>query len=140
MEKLNKTRAFLTEFIIVILFFSVAAVITMELYAEANNMNNENGWLSDSVIHTQSVAEKIKAGVIYYNDEGIYTKYLNEDMEYVEKEQAFFEEKVIVSILGTDIEKDAGTLYSYDIVIDNIDSGKEIYSLNVRQYVSKEVQ
>lgn len=140
MEKLNKTRAFLTEFIIVILFFSVAAVITMELYAEANNMNNENRWLSDSVIHTQSVAEKIKAGVIYYNDEGIYTKYLNEDMEYVEQEQAFFEEKVIVSILGTDIEKDAGTLYSYDIVIDNIDSGKEIYSLNVRQYVSKEVQ
>ncbi|MBQ6814913.1 MAG: hypothetical protein IJP13_05190 [Lachnospiraceae bacterium] len=140
MEKLNKTRAFLTEFIIVILFFSVAAVITMELYAEANNMNNENGWLSDSVIHTQSVAEKIKAGVIYYNDEGIYTKYLNEDMEYVEKEQAFFEEKVIVSILGSEIENDAGTLYSYDIVIDNIDSGKEIYSLNVRQYVSKEVQ
>lgn len=139
MEKLNKTRAFLTEFIIVILFFSVAAVITMELYAEANNMNNENRWLSDSVIHTQSVAEKIKAGVIYYNDEGIYTKYLNKDMEYVDQEQAFFEEKVIVSILGTEIE-DAGKLYSYDIVIDNIDSGKEIYSLNIRQYVSKEVQ
>ena len=47
---------------------------------------------------------------------------------------------VFRTMLGSEIENDAGTLYSYDIVIDNIDSGKEIYSLNVRQYVSKEVQ
>ena len=84
MKKLNKTRAFLTEFIIVILFFSIAAVITIQLYAKANDTSNKNKELIDAVICAQTIAENIKSEIAVYNSEGIYIKYRDKDMNYVD--------------------------------------------------------
>ena len=139
MDKLNKTRAFLTEFIIVILFFSVAAVITMQLFVVANNHSDDNKRISDAVIHAQTVAENIRAGVIYYVKEGIYSEYLDENMELVDESEAVYIEKVIVSI-SQEESTAAGDVYDYDIVISDADSDEVWYSLSFKQYQSKEVQ
>jgi hypothetical protein len=138
MQKLNKTRAFLTEFIIVILFFSIAAVITIQLFANANDKSNKNEELIDAVICAQTVAENIKSEIAIYNSEGIYTKYRDKDMNYV-SEKDYFEEKVIVSVVDSAISE-AGMLYNYEIIILNSITNEEIYSLNMSKYVSKEVQ
>lgn len=138
MQKLNKTRAFLTEFIIVILFFSIAAVITIQLFAKANDKSKKNEELIDAVICAQMVAEQIKSEVALYNSEGIYVKYRDEDLNYV-NEKDYLEEKVIVSAVD-DISSEAGILYNYEIIIINSNTDEEMYSLIMSKYVSKEVQ
>ena len=137
MKEHNKTRAFLMEFIIVILFFSIAAVITLQLFANANNKSEANDDMIDAVICVQSVAENIRAEVSEYNEEGIYTKYLDNDFNYV-TEDAYYEEKVIVSI-SNEHSLDIGTLFEYEIIISSVEDSKEIYSLKMSKYVSKEV-
>lgn len=138
MRKLNKTRAFLTEFIIVILFFSIAAVITIQLFANANDKSNKNEELIDAVICAQMVAEQIKSEATLYNSEGIFIKYRDKDMNYVSKED-YFEEKVIVTIDDA-TSSEAGVLYNYNIIIINSITDEEVYSLVMSKYVSKEVQ
>lgn len=138
MKEHNKTRAFLMEFIIVILFFSVAAVITLQLFANANSKSEANKDMINAVILAQSVAENIRAEVSVYNKEGIYTKYLDSDLNYVE-EEGYYEEKVIVSLVE-EKSSDIGGLYEYEIIISSIRDDKEIFTLTMSKYVSKEVQ
>lgn len=138
MKEHNKTRAFLMEFIIVILFFSVAAVITLQLFANANSKSEANKDMINAVICAQSVAENIRAEVSVYNKEGIYTKHLDSDLNYVE-EEGYYEEKVIVSLVE-EKSSDIGVLYEYEIIISSIRDDKEIFTLTMSKYVSKEVQ
>lgn len=138
MKEHNKTRAFLMEFIIVILFFSIAAVITLQLFAHANSKSEANNDMINAVVCAQSVAENIRAEVSVYNGEGIYTRYLDNDLNYVENE-AYYEETVIVSLVE-EKSSDIGMLYEYEIIISNVKDNKEIFTLTMSKYVSKEVQ
>lgn len=138
MREHNKTRAFLMEFVIVVLFFSVAAVITLQLFANANNKSEDNDDMINAVICAQTVAENIRSEVSEYDDEGIYIKYMDRDMNYVD-EEAYYEEKVVVSI-DKEASSELGQLYNYKIIIIDSNKNKEIYSLNLSKYVAKEVQ
>ena len=139
MERLNKTRAFLTEFIIVILFFSVAAVIAINLYVEADQRNDESVLKSLLSMQVQSVAENIRAQKDNYSSIGMYTEYLDEDMCTIDEKKAQYMQKIIVSVVGDKVMT-TGREYKYDIVISDIDSEEELFSLTFRQYVSGEVQ
>ena len=138
MREHNKTRAFLMEFVIVVLFFSIAAVITLQLFANANNKSEDNDDMINAVICAQTVAENIRSEVSEYDEEGIYIKYLDRDMNYVD-EEAYYEEKVMVSI-DKEASSELGQLYNYKIIIMDSNKNKEIYSLNLSKYVAKEVQ
>ena len=59
-------------------------------------------------------------------------------MNYVSKED-YFEEKVIVTVDDTN-SSESGVLYKYNIIIINSITEKEVYSLVMSKYVSKEVQ
>ncbi len=137
MERLNKTRAFLTEFIIVILFFSVAAVITINLYVEANRRNDENLLMERVSMQAQSVAENIRAKKEYYSKSSMHTEFLDEDMNIVREDEATYVQRVIVSHINKD-DKMVGKEYQYDIVISLIENNQVLYSLKFRQYVGKE--
>lgn len=139
MESLNKTRAFLTEFIIVILFFSIAAVITIGLYVEADERNDESLILSKAAIQAQSVAECTRAENSLYKETGIYTEYLDENMYSVNEDEAVYVQKVIVNTIDKKDDK-YGKEYKYDIIIESVEDGKNIYTLTIRKYISKEVQ
>ena len=138
MREHNKTRAFLMEFVIVVLFFSIAAVITLQLFANANNKSEDNDDMINAVICAQTVAENIRSEVSEYDEEGIYIKYLDRDMNYVD-EEAYYEEKVMVSI-DKEASSELGQLYNYKIIIMDSNKNKEIYSLNLSKYIAKEVQ
>ena len=138
MREHNKTRAFLMEFVIVVLFFSIAAVITLQLFANANNKSEDNDDMINAVICAQTVAENIRSEVSEYDEEGIFIKYLDRDMNYVD-EEAYYEEKVIVSI-DKEASSELGQLYNYKIILMDSNKNKEIYSLNLSKYVAKEVQ
>lgn len=137
MEKLNKTRAFITEFIIVILFFSIAAVITVELYVDANNKSNKNIRMTDAVLRAQTVAENIKAGTMCIDDGSMYLEYLDEDMNFVSEADAVYVECITKNVVNKNTS-DAGVEYSYDITISYSKSNEKLYSLSFRQYKSEE--
>ena len=139
MVKLNKTRAFLTEFIIVILFFSVAAVITMELYVEAHNMGEDNVHISNATIYAQSTAENIRAGSVYFGKDGIFSEYLDNNMEITDESSAVYLKKVVVSVVDEE-STDNGTMRRYSIIISDAQNGKEWYSLEFKQYERTEVR
>lgn len=138
MKRLNKTRAFLTEFLVVILFFSIAAVITIQLFANTNKKSNDNEHMINAVICAQTVAENIRSRVTTYNDKGIYIKYLDENLNYTE-EESVYEEKVIVNI-NEEESTEIGTVYDYNIIIINSQTQEKIYSINMTKYVSREVE
>lgn len=60
MNRLGKTRVFLTEFIIVILFFSIAAVTTLQLFLAAHAKSIESSDRNFAVIKLQTIAEEAK--------------------------------------------------------------------------------
>lgn len=139
MESLNKTRAFLTEFIIVILFFSIAAVIIIRLYVEADGINDSSLILSKAVMKAQSVSECIRAEKPLYEETGIYTEYLDENMYGVSENEAIYVQKIIVSSIE-DNDNIYGTIYEYKIVIESLKDKNIIYTLSLKRYISKEVQ
>lgn len=138
MKRLNKTRAFLTEFLIVILFFSIAAVITIQLFANTSKKSKENEDLINAVICAQTVAENIRSQATTYNSEGIYTKYIDKNLIYTESD-ALYEEKIIVKI-NAEASSDIGTMYDYDIMILDLETNEEIYTMKMSKYVSREVE
>ena len=138
MDNLNKTRAFLTEFLSVILFFSVAAVIAINLYVEANRKNDESIVLSHASMRVQTVAEGIRAGNIVYKKGQEYIEYLDKNMQISAPEKAVYIQKVVVSSVGN--EETSGMEYKYKISIFSRNDDKLIYSIELRKYVGMEVE
>ncbi len=133
MDRTGKTRAFLTEFIIVILFFSVSAVITMELFVTAHNKSNLSTEKTNAGIEAQLLMETIKSEVssditgeksIFYDENWNVSDYSNSKytMYYKVNEQ----------------ELASGALYY--ISIDVYKQDVSIYSLDGCQYASRKEQ
>ena len=61
--KVSKSAVFLFELMIVILVFTLAAVICVQIFAGAFNMSAESHDLTMSSINAQTVAEQYKAGI-----------------------------------------------------------------------------
>lgn len=61
MMERSKGRLFLLEIIIIILFFSIAAAVCMNMFAKAKRLSNEGAELSASVMLVQEAAETFRA-------------------------------------------------------------------------------
>lgn len=153
MQRLEKTRAFLTEFIIVILFFTISSITVIKLYVAANENIDDSIILNKTSLMCETLCEEIKAysdfqeedGIIYdlminkkgyiRSEESIerYYQYFDEDLEVCNKENG----KFISYITVKKDEMQAGDLYKIEIVFksSNTEYGKAMVSL----YDSKEV-
>ncbi len=78
MQRLEKTRAFLTEFIIVILFFTISSVVIVKLYVAGNEKSIESMNITSGYLKAEEIAEKIKAYVDFSEDKVIYNYMTNE--------------------------------------------------------------
>ncbi len=81
MGNIHKTRAFLTEFVIVIFFFAISMVITVNLFVSATEKSENAVNLTNSTIAMDNVAAKIKInGDGMSNLEDLdFTKYFDKD-------------------------------------------------------------
>lgn len=61
MGKRDRTRAFLTEFIIVVLFFSIAAVVTIQLFVAASEKSKDAKEYTNAYALITDKAERILA-------------------------------------------------------------------------------
>lgn len=62
MKNIGKVRAFLTEFVLVILFFSLSAVIALQLFLKANDKSEQSRNLTMAYMVAEQTAEAIKSG------------------------------------------------------------------------------
>lgn len=151
MNRLEKTRAFLTEFIIVILFFTISAVITVQLFVEANKKSNDSISITKGNLLSETIIEELKASIsqdgisgaekymsedISYIKEGtgLYYQYFDKELNVVNKDDAYVLGKVIIE---TD-EKQQGSLYTVQVSFENTEKiictiETKIYKGEVRQ-------
>lgn len=145
MNRLEKTRAFLTEFIIVILFFTISAVITVRLFVEANKKSNDSINITKGNIMSETIIEELKTnisrdginGAEYYmsedesyikEDTGLYYQYFDKEFNVVSKDDAYVLGKVVIK---TD-KKLQGNLYTVTVSFENIE--KIICSIETKIY------
>lgn len=153
MDRIGKTRAFLTEFIIVILFFSLAVVVTLQLFLAAHNQSKFSKDTTIAYIKLQNIAEEIK---VYSNNiEEFLTKgngWVRGENVEVESYVRFYNKDWIVSdekdatyIMTANLlyeEKDAGKLLQVDLIMEeNLSDSKTeepLCSILVKSYISYE--
>jgi len=128
--KRDRARAFLTEFIIVIIFFSLAAIVTVRLFALASAKSSDTNRLNyaDNVIKQEAEGflacetaddALLTAGISYYDDSYVIT----------EKETDFYAKKVVTST-----DTDNGVLVSSAISI--YDGDDVVTTVTVSKYFS----
>ena len=130
----NKSQMFLTEMIIVIFFFSLAAGICVGVFAKARKISNDNRNMNKAVLAAQSAAESFKS----YDEEtfleeinaeefsdGVYKTYYDKNWNLTEKEEdSGFTMTVKIS-------KDGSMVFS-DINVAKNDGS--IFELGVKKY------
>ena len=148
-NRLEKTRAFLTEFIIVILFFTISAVITVQLFVEANKKSSKSMNTTESYIMAENIVENIKASLnsggmeavdgyitdsenYIKNSEGKYYQYYDKKLEVADEDDAYIIGKVVVSRR----EKDGGTMYSITVSFE--DSTEIFCNIETKMYIGEE--
>ncbi|MBE5939089.1 MAG: type II secretion system protein [Lachnospiraceae bacterium] len=132
MGKRDRTRAFLTEFIIVVLFFSVASVITIQLFVAASEKSNKANEIANASVIIEDTIENIlatdKEADIKTDDE--YTVYYDDNWTEVTEEMS----KYILTVNNTVSDEEAGTLLTGKVYIS--DGNSEIMSATFAKYFS----
>lgn len=153
MSSVQKSRTFLTEFIIVILFFSISAVILLNVFVKANDKSKEGKILDECSLITrnleaqlthdmgenidrdsirQVVEERLDDNGFIKKDEGIYVKYLDKDFKDTDEKQGIYKIKLVVAI---DDSNEFSSIVSYAINYTNIEGAKEYYDASFNKII-----
>lgn len=150
MHRLEKTRAFLTEFIIVILFFTISAVITVQLFAAANRKSADSISITDGYLKSENMAEQIKAAIYgggreafeeyRYTAEagknGCYIRYFDKEYNDASKEEAY----ILGSVRLREEKTDCGVMYRVTIAFENAREIVSSIDISVYRGEKEEVQ
>ena len=152
MSDVEKSRTFLTEFIIVILFFSVSAVILLGVFVKANDKSKagiildkcslitrdlearlsfEEAELKDNTIE-QLVHKKLIDNGFLNKDKDIYVKYLDKDFKTTSEKEAAYKATIVVAL---DDSNTFSNIISYGIKYTSIDGEKEYYEVSFNKII-----
>lgn len=139
MNGIGKARAFLTEFIIVILFFSLSAVITLQLFLAADQKSELSTEKTNAYIKLQTIGESVKTNREYLdsffskaNGWDSYVRYYDEDFNLCEKEASAYLLKAEV----TQTEKEAGDISAVQLeFVKNTEQAEVLGELLVTTYL-----
>lgn len=143
MKGINRVNSFLVEIIIVILFFSLSAAITLQVFVATHKKGELSTNLNMAVILTQQLTEQYRANAdqcswcvspVNENGNTVYTVEYDKNWKPVSENGTFkihFEVKTVSS-------DDAGTLYETvaEAVSIKDDAEESVYRLPSRQYVA----
>lgn len=120
MDRIGKTRTFLTEFIIVILFFSLSIVVTLQLFLESHNQSELSKDTTIAYIKVQNIAEEIKI----HSDKleeflTLGNGWVKNEVDDGESYRRFYNNDWIIST-----EQDAAYIMIAKLQYENQDSGK----------------
>ncbi len=139
-------NSFFIEMIIVILFFSISVVVTLQLFVAANNRAQQSSDLSAAVIKAENIAEQVKslptadalpkvletANQSGSGDELLYT--IGYDKEW---NQTQSDPRYVIDVTMKKAKSDGGTMVSADISINRLHNKRteDLYTLNSAKYL-----
>lgn len=133
MKNIGRVRAFLTEFVLVILFFSLSAVIALQLFLKANDKSEESKNMTMAYIIAEQTAEKMKATAVNTS----LNEYTETDIFWYDSEWTLCNEenaKYMIDIHETSEETTGGELINIVIIVREMDSGEVLCELPVTFY------
>ncbi|NLL93286.1 MAG: hypothetical protein GX225_03945 [Clostridiales bacterium] len=155
MNNIQRNRTFLTEFIIVILFFSIASVIIVNLYVKANDKSEASYNLTKASILCENLATELNNISYDYDNpiistlgdaspeqvllengfekigRGKYTSNYDEKFELVYSESAF----LVTLTTSVDDSYEHSKIVSYHILVSEIDGRSVVYELDTTKIV-----
>lgn len=131
---MSRSHLFLIELIVVILFFSSASVITVQVFIKAFQLSERTTALNGAMLTVQTAAETDKTVSFQDIDTSKKTVCFNEDWEAVDPAEATY---TITSNVTLD-ERSAGTMAVYDYTAAS--GGKTIYQLQAKRYYPGEMR
>lgn len=152
MNGVEKSRTFLTEFIIVILFFSVSAVILLGVFVKANDKSKtgiildkcslitrdleaklsfEETELKDNTIE-RLVHKRLSDNGFLSNGKTVYVKYFDKDFKETEEKEAVYKAALVVVL---DDSNTFSNIISYGIKYTSIDGKKEYYEVSFNKII-----
>lgn len=122
MNGIGKTRAFLTEFVIVILFFSLSVVIALQLFLKADEKSKDSKNETMAYIVAQQAAERIRSGL---SDEeelslGLFCEWYSRKWISCEKEDARF----VLSIEAETENTQTGIITRAFVVVSDVEGSR----------------
>ncbi len=136
MKNIGKVRAFLTEFVLVILFFSLSAVIALQLFLKANDKSEQSRNLTMAYMVAEQTAEAIKAGENTGTlDEFLYKNGCWYDEDWVACDEA--EAEFVLSFKVVTDKTVAGELTDVVVVVEVKTTGESLCELPVTFYRSR---
>lgn len=142
MVRQGRFQTFLWELAVAILFFALAAAVTLQLFAEGSRQSEENSARNGAMLAAVSAAEQIagadspELSVLggSLQADGSIRVFYDENWQPAGSD-GVFQMTVTVSEEPTD----AGTLVSYEICLERAE-GETLYSLSTARYFPGEVQ
>lgn len=144
----NQLNSFFIEIIIVILFFSISAAVTLQLFVAANNRAQQSSDLSVAVIKAQDIAEQFKGlssldelteelKTAKRTSSGGTEHFLLEYDKQWNQAQGAPQYKIDIAVKKNTVE--SGVLVNADISVLRCKSSGEnqIFTLNTAKYLSK---
>ena len=129
---MSRSHLFLIELIVVILFFSFASVITVQIFSKSFQLAENTTALNGAVMAVQTAAETDKTILFKNIDPSEKIIYYNKDWKITDRANSVY-------TLTSDVtmeEKWAGTMAVYNYTMSSDD--KTIYQLKTKKYYSGE--
>ena len=129
---MSRSHLFLIELIVVILFFSFASVIALQVFTKSHELANNSTALNGAIMTVQTAAETDKNTLLKNLDSSKRLIYFNKDWEITDSSDETYILTSTVTLEG----KPAGTMavFNYAVTADN----KIIYQLQAKKYYSEE--
>ena len=129
---MSRSHLFLIELIIVILFFSFASVISLQVFSKSYDIANDTTALNGALMAVQTAAETDKSISFRNLDTSREAVYFNKNWEISDPNDATY-------IMSSDVtfeDKWAGTMavFDYTVTADNV----IIYQLQTKKYYAGE--
>lgn len=153
MNSVEKNRTFLTEIIIVILFFSISAVVLVNVFAKADEKSREGKLLTEFSIMTRSLEAQLTGDfgdgiennvigdivnqIIISNGfvnkgEAVFVKYLDKELNKADLENGVYKVTVVAAV---DNSNEFSSIVSYELRYTDIEENKEYYSVSFNKLV-----
>lgn len=153
MSSVEKSRTFLTEFIIVVLFFSISAVILLGVFVKANDLSKDALILDKCSMITRNlealltydmgenidkdsisriVEERLNDNHFIKKDNDVYVGYLDNEFNLTDEKEAVYKIKLVVAI---DDSNNFSNIVSYAIKYSNVEGSKEYYDVSFNKII-----
>lgn len=143
MTRNSKSSLFLIELIIVILFFSIAGAVCIQLFVKSYLLGKETEGLNICVKHSQNFAEVFNGmggnseEFAYFFEETLITNNDSSYSVYITEDDTFTTDMSLAAYRGDLLFSTENNMITLDISFYQLKDNEELYSISVDKYLGR---